>query len=56
VAGVLLTTVSAVVFMALVIAVVAGLFQNPYAGLVRICPVLRGDLDIQLIPRGLRYG
>ena len=34
VAGALLTTVSAVVFIALVIAVVAGLFEHPYAGLV----------------------
>jgi nitrate/TMAO reductase-like tetraheme cytochrome c subunit len=53
VAGVLLTTVSAVVFMALVIAVVAGLFQNPYAGLV-VFVVVPGlfVLGLLLIPFG----
>src|SRR4249919_1637005 len=34
IAGVVITTVSAVVFIALVIAVATGLFQNPYAGIV----------------------
>jgi hypothetical protein len=34
IAGVVLTTVSAVLFIALVIAIFAGLLENPYAGLV----------------------
>jgi hypothetical protein len=34
IAGALITTISAAVFIALVIAVFAGLFENPYAGLV----------------------
>ena len=34
IAGVLVTTVSAVIFIALVISVLAGLFDNPYEGLI----------------------
>jgi hypothetical protein len=34
IAGVMLTTASAVIFIALVIAIFAGLLQNPYAGLI----------------------
>ena len=34
IAGAVITTASAVVFIALVIAMLAGLFDNPYAGLV----------------------
>jgi hypothetical protein len=34
IAGAVITTASAAVFIALVIAVFAGLFENPYAGLV----------------------
>jgi len=54
VAGALLTTVSAVVFIALVIAAVAGLFENPYAGLV-VYVVVPGLflLGLLLIPLGM---
>jgi hypothetical protein len=53
VAGALLTTVSAVVFIALVIAVLFGLFQHPYAGLV-VFVVVPGlfVLGLLLIPFG----
>lgn len=53
-AGALLTTVTAVVFIALIIAAVAGLFQNPYAGLV-IFVVIPGlfVLGLLLIPLGM---
>jgi nitrate/TMAO reductase-like tetraheme cytochrome c subunit len=54
VAGALLTTVSAVVFIALVLAVVFGLFQHPYAGLV-VFVVVPGllVLGLLLIPLGM---
>ena len=50
----MLTTVSAVVFIALVIAVVAGLFEHPYAGLV-VFVVVPGFfvLGLLLIPLGM---
>lgn len=54
IAGVVLTTVSAVVFIVMAIAVVMGLFENPYAGLV----VFLGlpaffVLGLLLIPAGM---
>ena len=54
IAGALITTVSAVVFIALVIAVVAGLFDNPYAGLV-VFVAIPGlfVLGLLLIPLGM---
>ncbi len=54
VAGALLTTVSAVVFIALVIAVAFGLFEHPYAGLVVfvVIPALF-VLGLLLIPLGM---
>jgi nitrate/TMAO reductase-like tetraheme cytochrome c subunit len=54
VAGALLTTVSAVVFIALVIAAIAGLFEHPYAGLV-VYVVVPGLflLGLLLIPLGM---
>jgi nitrate/TMAO reductase-like tetraheme cytochrome c subunit len=54
VAGALLTTVSAVVFIALVVAAAFGLFENPYAGLVVfvIVPALF-LLGLALIPLGM---
>ena len=54
VAGAVLTTVSAVVFIALVIAVAFGLFEHPYAGLVVfvVVPALF-VLGLLLIPLGM---
>jgi len=54
VAGALLATVSAVVFIALVIAVAAGLFEHPYAGLV-VFVAVPGlfVLGLLLIPFGM---
>jgi len=54
VAGAVLATVSAVVFIALVIAVVAGLFEHPYAGLV-VFVIVPGlfVLGLLLIPLGM---
>jgi hypothetical protein len=54
IAGALITTASAVAFIALSIAVVAGLFTNPYAGLVVFValPVLF-VLGLLLIPAGM---
>jgi nitrate/TMAO reductase-like tetraheme cytochrome c subunit len=54
VAGAVLTTVTAVTFIALVIAALAGLFQNPYAGLV-VFVVVPGlfVLGLLLIPLGM---
>ena len=53
-AGVILTTVSAVAFFALVAAALAGLLQNPYAGLVVfvLVPALT-VLGLLLIPLGM---
>src|SRR5262245_54067154 len=53
--GVLVTTASAVLFIALVLAVLAGLLENPYAGLVvfialPVCFVI----GLLLIPMGVR--
>ncbi len=55
IAGALITTASAVAFIALGIAVLAGLFNNPYAGLVVFVaiPVLF-VLGLLLIPVGMR--
>jgi len=54
IAGVLLTTVSAVIFIALVIAVLSGLFDHPYEGLVVfvLVPALF-VLGLLLIPLGM---
>src|SRR5262245_45330139 len=54
IAGVVLTTVSAVTFIALVAAVLAGVFQNPYLGLVVfvIVPAFF-VLGLLLIPLGM---
>jgi len=53
--GVVLTTVSAVVFIALVIAMLAGLFENPYAGLVVFVLIpLFFVVGLLLIPLGVR--
>ena len=53
-AGILLTTASAVVFLALLVAELAGLFNNPYAGLVVFVglPALV-VLGLLLIPLGM---
>ena len=53
-AGILLTTASAVVFLALLVAELAGLFNNPYAGLVVFVglPALV-VLGLLLIPLGI---
>ncbi|MGH9147575.1 MAG: cytochrome c3 family protein, partial [Vicinamibacterales bacterium] len=53
-AGVLVTTVSAVAFIGLVVAALAGLFQNPYAGLVVfiLVPALM-VLGLLLVPLGM---
>ena len=54
VAGAVLTTVSAVVFMALVVAVLFGLFDHPYAGLVVFVLVPAFFvLGLLLIPLGM---
>ena len=54
IAGAILTTVSAVVFIALTIAVVAGLFANPYAGLVVFVALPAAFLiGLLLIPLGM---
>jgi NapC/NirT cytochrome c family, N-terminal region len=55
IAGVLITTVSAVVFIALAIAIFAGMFTNPYAGLA-IFVVIPAIflLGLVLIPLGIR--
>ena len=54
IAGVLIATVSGVLFFALVIAVLAGLFDNPYAGLV-VGVAVPGALvlGLLLIPAGM---
>jgi hypothetical protein len=54
IAGALITTVSAVLFIALVIATLAGLFENPYAGLVVfvLLPTIF-VLGLLLIPAGM---
>jgi nitrate/TMAO reductase-like tetraheme cytochrome c subunit len=55
IAGAVLATVSAVLFIALVLAIVAGLLVNPYAGLiVFILLPLLFMLGLVLIPIGLR--
>lgn len=55
IAGVLLTTVSAVLFLALVAAEVAGLIRNPYSGLILylVIPAFF-VLGLLLIPLGIR--
>lgn len=55
IAGVVLTTASAAVFIALTIAMAAGLLENPYAGLVVFIAVpLLFVLGLLLIPIGVR--
>src|SRR5262245_2798345 len=55
IAGVLVTTASAVVFIALVIAMFAGMLQNPYAGLVVFVAIpIVFVLGLLLIPIGAR--
>ena len=52
--GAIVTTVSAVLFIALVIAILAGLLQNPYAGLVVFVALpLCFLLGLLLIPAGM---
>ena len=54
IAGALITTASAVVFIALVIAMFAGLFDNPYAGLVVFVAIPAVFvLGLLLIPLGM---
>ena len=54
IAGALITTVSAVVFIALAIAVLAGMFENPYAGLVVFVAIPAVFLPgLLLIPAGM---
>ena len=54
IAGVLVTTVSAVIFIALVIAVLSGLFNNPYEGLIVFILVPAVFvLGLLLIPLGM---
>jgi cytochrome c553 len=55
IAGTVLATVSAVLFIALVIAALTGLFENPYAGLV-VFILIPGAfvLGLLLIPLGMR--
>ena len=54
IAGAMVTTVSAVLFIALVIAILAGLLQNPYAGLVVFVALpLCFLLGLLLIPAGM---
>ena len=54
IAGVLVTTVSAVIFIALVVAVLSGLFDHPYEGLLVfvLVPALF-VLGLLLIPWGM---
>lgn len=55
IAGVILTTASAVAFIALVIAGLAGLFRNPYAGLVVFIAIPAVFVvGLLLIPLGMR--
>jgi hypothetical protein len=55
IAGALITTASAVVFVALVIAMLAGLFHNPYAGLVVFVAIPACfAVGLVLIPVGMR--
>jgi NapC/NirT cytochrome c family, N-terminal region len=55
IAGALIATVSAVVFIALAIAMVAGLLENPYAGLVVFVAIpFAFVLGLLLIPAGMR--
>ena len=55
IAGALITTASAVVFIALVIAMLAGLLDNPYAGLVVFVAIPAVFvLGLLLIPLGMR--
>jgi hypothetical protein len=55
IAGAVITTASAVVFIALVIAALAGLFENPYAGLVVfvVIPAIF-VFGLLLLPLGMR--
>ena len=54
IAGAMLTTVSAVVFIALAIAVLAGMFANPYAGLVVFVALPAAFvIGLLLIPLGM---
>ena len=54
IAGALITTAAAVVFIALVIAMFAGLFDNPYAGLVVFVAIPAVFvLGLLLIPLGM---
>ena len=54
IAGVLITTAAAVVFIALVIAALLGLFQNPYAGLVVFIAIpALFVIGLLLIPAGM---
>jgi hypothetical protein len=55
IAGALIATVSAVVFIALAIAMVAGLLENPYAGLVVFVAIpVVFVLGLLLVPAGIR--
>jgi hypothetical protein len=55
IAGAVITTASASVFIALVIAALAGLFENPYAGLVIFVVIPAAFvLGLLLIPLGMR--
>ena len=55
IAGALITTASAVAFIALVIAMFIGLFDNPYAGLVVFVAIPACFvIGLVLIPLGMR--
>ena len=55
IAGAVIATVSAVAFVALVIASLAGLFENPYAGMVVFVLIPAAFvLGLLLIPAGMR--
>jgi hypothetical protein len=55
IAGALITTASAVVFVALVIAMLLGMLENPYAGLVVFVAIpLAFVIGLALIPIGVR--
>ena len=55
IAGAVIATASAAVFIALVIAVFAGLFENPYAGLVIFIAIPAAFvLGLLMIPAGIR--
>ena len=54
IAGILLTTISAMLFVVLVVALFAGLFENPYAGvLVFVGVPALFVLGLLLIPLGM---